>query len=112
VGEEDGDLENNFGDDHNLGQFKANLSGYAELPAVITTGAGQLTATVTLSANDIQAVAAQGLAAHDLATVLQAMSNGAVYVNVITDKFANGEIRGQLIRGFSFGHGIGIGRGR
>jgi hypothetical protein len=33
-----------------------------------------------------------------MAALVSAIENGAVYVNVITSKFANGEIRGQLSR--------------
>jgi hypothetical protein len=62
-----------------------------------TTAAG--TVTVTLAAADIAAITAQGLAAGDLASVIQAIANGAVYVNVLTNKFPNSEIRGQLGRG-------------
>lgn len=147
--------------DHGSGQFKSTLSGYNELPAVLTTGSGQLTiavssdqkslnvtlnfsklvgvaqsagfylglpgtagglvapicggttpacpttadgtVTIALAANDILAIPAQGLTAGDIATALHALANGAIYVNVITDKFPNGEIRGQLGRGFSIG---------
>lgn len=69
------------------------------------------TVTVTITAADVAAIAAQGLAAGDLASVTQAVANGAVYVNVFTNKFTNGEIRGQLGRGFGFGPIIGGGRG-
>jgi hypothetical protein len=75
-------------------------------PACPTAAEG--TVTITLTASDVLAVKAQGLAAGDLASVIQALANGAIYVNVVTDKFTNGEIRGQLGRGFSFGN---IGRG-
>jgi len=149
------------GESHDQGQFKANLNGYNEVPAVLTTGSAQVTisvssdqkslsisldftklvgvaqsaifffglpattggmvvpicggtkpacpttasgqVTTTISGNDVVAIPSQGLAAGDLASVIQAIANGAVYVNVITNKFANGEIRGQLGRGFSFG---------
>lgn len=151
------------------GEFKATLNGYAEVPAVLTTGSGQATVTpssdgkslavtlnftklagvaqsaglylglpgttggliapicggtkptcptaaqanvtTTITAADVLAIAAQGLAAADLAAVNEALSNGAVYVNVLTDKFPKGEIRGQSGRGFSVGQGIGGGRG-
>src|SRR5262249_40977008 len=33
--------------DHGSGQFKSELSGYAELPAVLTTGSGQVTIAVS-----------------------------------------------------------------
>jgi hypothetical protein len=151
--------------DHGSGQFKGVLSGYNEIPAVLTTGSGQVTlavsndqktlnvtlkfsnlvgvaqtasfylglpgttggvvapicggtkpacptaatgtVTVALAVADIQAIAAQGLTAADLATALKALANGAIYVNVITDKFASGEIRGQVGRGFGGGNGQG-----
>lgn len=77
-------------------------------PACPTSADG--TVTITLAAGDVVAIAAQGLAAGDLASVIQAIANGAVYVNVLTNKFTNGEIRGQLERGFSFGSFVGGGR--
>jgi len=147
---------------HGEGQFKADLTGYNEVPAVVTTGSGQVTiavssdqtslnvtlnftdlvgvaqsanlylglpgtiggavapicgttkpacpttadgtVTITLSASDVLAITAQGLAAGDLATAIQALANGAIYVNVTTTTFPNGEIRGQLGRGFGFGN--------
>ncbi len=156
-----------FGEDRGSGQFKGDLNGYNVVPAILTTGSGQVTVgvssdqkslsitlsftklegvaqsaglylglpattggifapicggtkpacpttadgsvTTTLAAGDVAAIPAQGLAAGDLASVIQALANGAVYVNIITSKFANGEIRGQSGRGFSFG--IGGGRG-
>ena len=145
------------------GQFKADLTGFNEVPAVLTTGSGQVTVapssdqkslavtlnftklvgvaqsaslylglpsttggavalicggtkpacpttadgtvTITLSANDVLAVPAQGLAAADLASALEALANGSIYVNVITNKFPSGEVRGQLGRGLSKGNG-------
>jgi len=158
-----------FADSHNDGAFKGTLSGFNEVPAVITTGSGQVTVTpssdgkslsvtlsftklagvaqsaglylaapgttggliapicggtkpscpgtadgtvtVTLVATDIAAISAQGLAAGDMAGAIEALTNGAVYANVLTNKFAGGEIRGQLGRGFSFGQAAGGGRG-
>ncbi len=149
------------------GKFKAVLSGYGEVPAVLTTGSGNVTiavssdqtslnvtlnfskllgvsqsaslylgspattggvvaalcggtapacpttadgtVTITLTASDVLALTAQGLAAGDLTSVIQALANGAIYVNVITSKFASGEIRGQFGPGFSFGN-FGTGR--
>ena len=154
--------------DQGLGQFKADLNGYNEVPAVLTTGSGQLTLTVssdqksldvtlkftklagvaqsaglylgfpgttgglmapicggtkpacptaaagtvttTITAGDVLAIAAQGLTTGDLASVIQAVMNGAAYVNLLTNKFTNGEIRAQVQRGFDFGSGFGSGR--
>jgi len=148
-------------DNHGSGQFKSVLTGFGEIPAVLTTASGQLTlavssdqkslnvtlhftklegvaqsaslflgvpgttggtigpvcggtkpacpttadgsVTASVTAADVSAIAAQGLAAGDLASVIKAIENGAVYVNLNTNKFPNGEIRGQLGRGFNFG---------
>ncbi len=153
---------------HGQGEFKASLSGYNEVPSVLTPASGQVTLTVssdqkslnitasftallgvahsaglylglpattggliapicggtkpacptaangtvsvTVVAADIAAISAQGLAAGDLESVIQALASGAVYVNVVTDKFATGEIRGQFGRGFGFGEASGGGR--
>lgn len=76
-------------------------------PACPTTADG--TVTTTIATGDVAAIGAQGLAAGDLASVIQALTNGAVYVNILTDKFATGEIRGQLGRGFAFGQSGGRG---
>jgi hypothetical protein len=74
-------------------------------PACPTTAEG--TVTITLSSSDVLAIPAQGLAAGDLTSVLQALANGSIYINVLTSTFPNGEIRGQVGRGFSFGNGRG-----
>jgi CHRD domain len=50
----------------------------------------------TITAADIQAVPAQGIAAGDLTSVLRAMRAKRIYVNVHTPNFPNGEIRGQV----------------
>ena len=154
-----------FAQDHEQGQgqFKADLNGYNEVPAVLSTGSGQVTinvssdqksleitlnfsklagvaqsaglylgypgttgglmapicggtkptcptgaaatVTATIAAADVPAIAAQGLTAGDLASVIQALANGAGYINVLTNKFTNGEIRGQVQRGFDAGGG-------
>jgi len=54
------------------------------------------TVTGTISASDVQAIAAQGLAAGDLASMVKAIKAGFAYVNVHTTNFPTGEIRGQI----------------
>jgi hypothetical protein len=53
----------------------------------------------TFIADDVQAIAGQGLAADDLAALLRAIRDGVAYVNVHSATFGNGEIRGQIRRG-------------
>jgi hypothetical protein len=53
--------------------------------------------TITLKAADVKAV--QGVEAAALDAVLDALTHDALYVRVQTDKFPDGEIRGQLRRG-------------
>jgi hypothetical protein len=50
----------------------------------------------TIIASDVLAIAAQGLAAGDLAAVVRAIRAGFAYVNVHTTVFPSGEIRGQI----------------
>jgi CHRD domain len=52
-----------------------------------------------ITASDVQGPAEQGIAAGTISTVLTAIRAGAVYVNVLSDTFAEGEIRGQLRTG-------------
>jgi hypothetical protein len=52
---------------------------------------------VVIKAADVKAV--QGVEAAALDAVIDALNHDALYVSVQTDKFADGEIRGQLQRG-------------
>ena len=54
------------------------------------------TVTDTLDSSDVVALAAQGIAAGELAEVIAAMREGVTYVNVHTTVFPTGEIRGQI----------------
>jgi hypothetical protein len=54
------------------------------------------TVTGTITAADVLAVPAQGIAAGDLAAVLRAMRVGVTYANMHTALHGGGEIRGQI----------------
>ncbi len=74
------------------GGVVAFLCGGGGKPDCPTTGS----VSGTITAADIQAVPAQGIAAGDLASVLRAMRAKRIYVNVHSANFPNGEIRGQV----------------
>jgi len=55
------------------------------------------TVTGTITADDVVAVPGQGVAAGDLAGVVDIIRRGLAYVNVHTEQFPDGEIRGQIV---------------
>src|SRR5262245_40719939 len=61
---------------------------------VCTATSGTFTGTISVA--DIQAAAAQGIAAGEWAEVVRAMRAGKIYANVHTNKHPGGEIRGQV----------------
>ena len=71
----------------------APLSAPAGTPAC-PTRAGSVSGSLT--AADVQAIAAQGLTAGDLGALLSLMRAGDTYVNVHTTTIGSGEIRGQI----------------
>jgi CHRD domain len=80
-----------FAERHVNGGIVAFLCGSPK-PACPASG----TVTGTISAADIQAVPAQGIAAGEIDEVIRAMNAGAIYANVHTSTFPGGEIRGQV----------------
>lgn len=75
------------------GGVMAFLCGGGGRPACTATS-GTFTGTIT--AADIMAVPAQGIAAGEFAEFLRAIRAGVTYANVHTNKHPGGEIRGQI----------------
>jgi hypothetical protein len=75
------------------GGVAAFLCGGGGKP-VCPQGSGTVTGTVT--ADDVQAIAAQGLAAKDIGALIRALKAGYTYANVHSQDFGTGEIRGQI----------------
>src|SRR5260370_652032 len=86
-----------FGATATTGGMVAPICGGTK-PACPTTADG--TVTTTIVANDVLVTPGQGIAAKDLAAVIRALENGAIYASVLSSKYVVGEIRGQLGRGF------------
>jgi hypothetical protein len=55
---------------------------------------GKVTGTIT--AENVKAIAAQGLAANDIGALIRAIKAGYTYANVHSETFGSGEIRGQI----------------
>ena len=75
------------------GGVAAFLCGGGTKPACPAAG-GSVSGTIV--AADVQAIAAQGLAAGNLPGLVKAMRSGVTYANVHTVTFPGGEIRGQI----------------
>ena len=75
------------------GAVAAFLCGGGGKPAC-PQGSGTVTGTIT--AGDVQAIAAQGLAANDIGALIRALKAGYTYANVHSQDFGTGEIRGQI----------------
>jgi hypothetical protein len=73
------------------------LCGGGNQPACPTATSGTITGTIT--AANVTGPPAQGIAAGDLTSALEAVREGLSYANMHTTNFPAGEIRGQVRRG-------------
>ena len=73
------------------------LCGGGGQPACPATTSGNITGTIT--AANVTGPTAQGIAAGDLDSALEAVRDGLSYANMHTTNFPGGEIRGNLRRG-------------
>ncbi len=78
------------GESGGIAAFLCGGGGKGPCPA----SGGSFTGTIT--AADVQAIGGQNLAAGDLAGLIGAMTAGFTYVNVHTNNFQAGELRGQI----------------
>jgi hypothetical protein len=81
-----------FGQEDVNGGVAAFLCGGGGKPACPQSG--EVNGTIT--ASDVVGPAAQGIAPGEITELIDAIRNGKTYGNVHTDKFPNGEIRGQI----------------
>jgi hypothetical protein len=72
-------------------------------PACPAATEGEITGTIT--AANVTGPVAQGIAAGDLDSALEAVRDGLSYINLHTPNFGGGEIRGQVRRGAGHGRG-------
>lgn len=82
-----------FGKPGESGGVVAFLCGGGGKPAC--PAAGNLIAG-TITADNVQALAGQNLSAGDMAAFVRAIRSGFTYVNVHTNVFPGGELRGQI----------------
>jgi hypothetical protein len=76
------------------GGVVAFLCGGGSKPACPASG----TVTGTIVPSDVVGPAGQGIAGGEFAELVRAMRNGATYVNVHSEMFPTGEIRGNIRR--------------
>ena len=81
-----------LGQEHTAGGVVAFLCGGDGKPACPQSG----TVRGTITAADVNALTAQGIAEGELDELVRAMKTGNTYANVHTDQFRSGEIRGQI----------------
>jgi hypothetical protein len=91
-----------FGQKGVNGGVAAFLCGGGSKPACPQEGE----VTGTIVASDVIGPADQGIAPGEIDELIAAMRAGVTYANVHSDTFPNGEIRGQIRKGFRFGFGF------
>ena len=85
-----------FGQRHTNGGVSAFLCGGGDKPPC-TPDSGDISGPIaTIDAADVIGPAGQGIAAGEITELIRAMQNGVTYVNVHTDLYPGGEIRGQI----------------
>jgi hypothetical protein len=97
-----------FGQPNYPGGVSFFFCGGGGKPACPATTSGTVTGEVV--AADVVGPAAQGIAAGDLAGIVQEIRAGFAYANIHNANYPGGEIRGQLYAEHGFGHKRGHGR--
>jgi hypothetical protein len=81
-----------YGQENVAGGIVVHLCGTGGKPPCPAAG----TLTVTVGAGDVVDLPAQGIDAGELGEVIRALRMGLIYLNIHTDVFPSGEVRGQL----------------
>jgi CHRD domain-containing protein len=80
----------------NVSVFLCNNTPSGPAPQPCPNGSGTITGTIT--AADVTGPAGQGVDPQEFQALLDAIAQGAAYVNIHTSAFPNGETRGQIIQ--------------
>jgi CHRD domain-containing protein len=83
-----------FGQKHTVGGVSTFLCGGGTKPTPCPPTSGEVSGTI--NAADVGGPTNQGIEATNIAELVAAMQAGVTYVNVHTNKWPGGEIRGQL----------------